>query len=122
MQFGSEDSVTVQFENAEYQLVSISDIPTATILATCRHEFGVRWEKRFVEDPVEVLILTGHRPGRHVKLVLRVLDGNLKTAPMAPLTAENRQKAYDARQARLKSNEATDKVQETQESPSAPLG
>ena len=100
------DLVNVEFENIEYQLVSIEDIPTSTILATCRDEFGDRWEKRFAEDPVEVLILAGHRPGQHVKLVLREADGNLKVVPAAPLTAENRKKAYDARYARLKSRQS----------------
>jgi hypothetical protein len=100
-----KDLVNVEFENSEYQLVSIADIPTSAILATCRDEFGDWWEKRFVEDPVEVLILAGHRPGQHVKLVLRQTDGSLKVVPAAPLTAENRKQAYDARSARLKMRE-----------------
>ena len=65
------DAATVQFDGQAYELVSIDDIPTKAILAVAKQSYGNLWEKRFVEDIVEVLEQVGRRPEENVKLVLR---------------------------------------------------
>ncbi|HEX4143047.1 MAG TPA: M56 family metallopeptidase [Pirellulales bacterium] len=95
-----EDEAEVEFDGQRYQLVSIDDLPTKEILDSARKQFGKLWEKRFVEDLVEVMDAMGHRPGDSVKLVLRdPRSSAVKTVERAPMTAENRQKVYIARYA-----------------------
>ena len=90
------DSVEVMFDNKTYELVSIDGLPTPKILQSARTQFGGLWEKRFVEDIVEVLGGMGHAPGDAVELVLRdPKSGALRKVERAPLTAENRRKVYE---------------------------
>jgi hypothetical protein len=92
------DAATVQFDGQTYELVSIDDVPTKAILAVAKKSYGNLWEKRFVEDIVEVLEQLGRRPEKTVKLVLRdAQSGAIKTVDRAPLTAENRRQVYAAR-------------------------
>jgi hypothetical protein len=98
------DRVHVEFEGKKYELVSINGQPTPGIRATSRAEFGDRWEKRFVQDLVEVLMRMGHAPDYVVSLELRDANGPVRTVPHVALTHENRQKAYDTRYAQLGAN------------------
>ena len=92
------DAATVQFDGQTYELVSIDDVATKAILALAKKSYGNLWEKRFVEDIVEVLERLGRRPEKTVKLLLRdPQSGALKTVDRAPLTAENRRRVYAAR-------------------------
>lgn len=93
-----EDAADVELEGVFYKLVSINDVSTADLLdAACKH-YGELWQKRFIEDLVEVMEQVGPRPGDTVKLVLRDLStGQDKVIDKAPMTSANRQKAYMAR-------------------------
>jgi len=94
----SGDEAEVEFDGQRYQLLSIDDLPTKEILDGARKHYADHWEKRFVEDLVEVMDAMGHRPGATVKLVLRDLrSGAFTTFDRAPMTAENREKVYIAR-------------------------
>jgi hypothetical protein len=85
----------VRFEGQKYELISIDDLSTASILEASRQQSGDLWEKSFVEDIVEVLEGMGHRPEPTVKLVLRDLDtGKVITVEQAPMTQENRRMVY----------------------------
>jgi len=89
------DNVQVRFDGTNYELLSIDDLPTAKILQASRKQFGELWEKRFVEDIVEVLTGMGHPPGDNVKLALRdPQTAKTRTVERAPLTHENRRKVY----------------------------
>lgn len=94
-----DDGVEVEYEGSTYHLVSINDVPTDVILNSSRTHFGSQWERRFVEDLVEVLAAMGVPPETTVKVVLRNESGQTKSV-RAPMTSENRQlvhKAYNAR-------------------------
>jgi hypothetical protein len=89
------DNVQVEFDGTNYELLSIDGLPTAKILQASRKQYGERWEKRFVEDIVEVLTGMGHPPGDNVKLALRdPQTAKTRTVERAPLTRENRSKVY----------------------------
>jgi hypothetical protein len=76
-------------------LLAIDDLSTAEILKSSRKQFGERWEKRFVEDIVEVLAGMDNPPGENVKLSLRDPGTEeTRTVDSAPLTSENRMKVY----------------------------
>lgn len=91
----------VKFDGQFYELVSIDGILTARLLAAARNQFGDLWEKRFVEDLVEVMDGLGSRPGPTVTLVLLDLEDNVMlTVKQAPMTAENRLAVYLARHAK----------------------
>lgn len=89
------DKVKVEYDGKSYELLSIDDFPTADILKFSRKQFGERWEKRFVEDIVEVLAGMGKPPGTNVKLSLRdPKTAKTRTVDRAPLTSENRTQVY----------------------------
>jgi beta-lactamase regulating signal transducer with metallopeptidase domain len=89
------DAADVEFEGKQYELVSIDGLTTKELLDGARKKYGTRWEKRFVEDLVEVMDGMGHRPAATVKLVLRdPASSEAKTVERAPMTAENRAKVY----------------------------
>jgi tRNA A-37 threonylcarbamoyl transferase component Bud32 len=94
------DNVKVRFEGQEYELVSINDLTSKQILDYCRREFADRWEMRFAEDLVEVLVGMG-RPmasDQTVKLELRAAgDGRALTVERALMTHENRHLVQNGR-------------------------
>jgi serine/threonine-protein kinase len=95
-----DDVVLVRIgdEQRMLHLVSIDEVPAEDILAASRNRYDELWEKRFVEDIVEVLESMGNPPGETVKLVLRDPEsGATRTIDDAPMTLENRQKMYVAR-------------------------
>lgn len=92
-------SAIVRFQDREWDLVSINDLTVSALLDVCRREFGNSWQRRFIEDLVEVL----HRAGRPmagdqtVKLVLKERPaGQLATIERAPMTRENRTAVHRA--------------------------
>ena len=90
-----EDKVRVEYGGKDYELLSIDDLPTAKILQSSRKQFGGLWEKRFVEDIVEVLTGMGNPPGANVKLsLLDPQTAETRTVDRAPLTHENRRRVY----------------------------
>lgn len=95
-----DDSVLVRMDDEErlLQLVSIDEIPAGEIIATSRSTYRDSWEKRFVEDLVEVLAGMEHRTGETVALLLRDPDsGETRLIDEAPMTRDNRRKVYAAR-------------------------
>lgn len=88
-----DDEVRVEYEGKLYFLVSLDGFRTHEILASARRQFEEEWERRFVEDLVEVLEGMGHSPQDHVELVLREADGTRRTIDRAAMTHENRQSA-----------------------------
>lgn len=95
-----DDSVLVRIADEErmLQLVSIDDIPAGEVIATSRSTYRDSWERRFVEDLVEVLAGMGHQTGETVALLLRDPDsGETRLIDDAAMTRENRRKVYAAR-------------------------
>src|SRR5688572_27892322 len=50
-----QDEPEVNVDGEWFKIVSLNGLPTADILAFSRKTYGVRWQKRFEEDLVEVL-------------------------------------------------------------------
>ncbi|MFB3065820.1 MAG: hypothetical protein ACE10D_04820, partial [Planctomycetota bacterium] len=89
----------IQVQGKWHRLRSLDGIEAEAIVVFCKKTYGDRWQKRFVEDLVEVLSRMGHKPGETVKLVLADVDGGKEvTLPKAPMTEENRKAARNARQ------------------------
>jgi len=98
----NENRVRVRFDGEMYQLVSIEGIATKEILNASRRQFGDLWEKRFVEDLVEVLEGLGRDVGKTVALELARADGEVITIENAPVTEANRRAIYLARHRRAR--------------------
>lgn len=97
----TNDQVLVEFKGEVSEWLAIDDILVTNIVASAKEQFGRRWEKRIVEDIVEVLWGMGHSPGQTVKLRLRDPEtGEETVVDSAPLTYENRRIVYAARRAR----------------------
>jgi hypothetical protein len=90
----------VQVDGTWYELVAIDDQPFANIVEFAKKKYGdAMVQKRIDEDLVEVLTATRHKPGEAVKLQLRSLDtGAVITREKVPMTKENRERIFDARQ------------------------
>jgi hypothetical protein len=83
------------------RLVALDGVPAAEIVKTCHERYGDLWEKRFVEDLVEVLAGMGHEPHETVTLaVVREGSSEPETWKDVPMTSENRWAAWKARNAR----------------------
>ena len=94
--------VEVKFRGKMYILLSIDDLPTKDILDSSRKQFGELWEKRFVEDLVEVLESLGHKPGKTVKLRLAdIITDEVTTVDDALMSQENRRSVYIAHNRRV---------------------
>jgi len=99
--FKNEDRIVVEYQEKQYELVSIDDLTTKTILDSARKQFKTLWRKRFAEDLVEVMEGAGKPSGKTVKLVLRNLkSGKTSTIFKAPMTYKNRVAVYRAVNAR----------------------
>ena len=102
----------VQVEGAWYELVSIDGTPVEEIVRFCRERYsrtsrlqGAEWRKRFEEDLVEVLHRMERPPdGRHVDLVVGDDSGAEVRLERVEMTAENRQRIWQA--ARLRAGDA----------------
>jgi hypothetical protein len=90
------DTAVVEFRGARYQLVSINQASTRSILRSARHRYGHLGEKRFIEDLPEVLAGMGFARKETVSLVLCDSTGKTVHVADAPMTAENRNRLYQA--------------------------
>lgn len=90
----------VQFDNEWYTLEKLDTHTTKEILDFCKQHFGVKWQKRFSEDLIEVLNEMGIQPNVKVKLLLN--DGKQQKNVIGTFTLENRQKIWDYNKAETK--------------------
>jgi CubicO group peptidase (beta-lactamase class C family) len=77
-------------------LESIDGVAAAEIVKFCRDEYDDKWQKRFGEDLVEVLMRMGHAPGDAVTLVVRAGEGEGRTLADVPMTRANRDAVWEA--------------------------
>ncbi len=106
-----ESQPEVQIGDAWFKLISMDDVPTSEIVAFCQRTYGDKWQKRFEEDLVEVLMIMGHAPGDEVTLVVESLtSGESETLRDVPMTRANRQAIREAAQARQRAEQAPDEV------------
>ena len=95
------DSVSVEYQQQQYQLVSVSGYSTRTLLEQSRHHFGSRsdqWQKGFAEDLSKLLREMGTPAGDDVSLELKDLQSNrLVSIAHAPMTKDNRQEVWHRR-------------------------
>lgn len=88
----NDDRVMVEFNESQYELVSINEASTEEILRSAKHAFGWSGVKRFVEDLPQVLGAMGMPDEDYVDLVLKDSEGQLLHFAEAPMTVENRYK------------------------------
>lgn len=98
-----EDSATVTYNGVALQLVSLNGLPIKQILDYCKKTYGGRWEKRFAEDLVEVLVGMGQEVGTTCSLVLEDATGKVIKVANARMTRELRQAVWRARQGQPRS-------------------
>ncbi|MCB1088052.1 MAG: hypothetical protein KDM63_13460 [Verrucomicrobiae bacterium] len=93
------ETVRVEYDGKEYELVAIEQVPTADLIAAAKKRFGQRWEKRLREDIAEVLDAAGIPSSHRVDLSLRnPASGTVEKIPQAEMTRENRNRSYRARE------------------------
>jgi RNA polymerase sigma factor (sigma-70 family) len=91
------DGIRVELEGAWYQLLRFQDIPTDRLISFAKERYGARWNKRIAEDPAELLVDIGARPGPTVDLQLEDLaTGRTAERRAVPMTRENRRRLKDA--------------------------
>ena len=78
----------VQFNNKWYTLEKLDIYTTKELLDFCKQEFGVKWQKRFSEDLVEVLTEMGSHPDEKVKLLFSL--GKQQKNAIGIYTLDNR--------------------------------
>ena len=85
----------------QYELVSVDEFSTRTLLEQARHHFGSppqQWQKGFAEDLPWILERMGMPAGDFVSLVLKDTTTNiLVTIGRAPMTKDNRQEVWHRR-------------------------
>jgi len=73
------------------ELVSLDGIAADKIVAFCKATYDDKWQKRFAEDLVEVLVRMGHEPADRVRLEVRKPGtSEIRTIDDVEMTAENR--------------------------------
>ncbi len=83
----------VQFNTKWYTLEKLDVYTTKELLDFCKQEFGIKWQKRFSEDLVEVLTKIGSPPNEKVKLLLS--SGKQQQNAVGTYTLENRNKVIE---------------------------
>ncbi len=94
----------VEIEGIWYRLLAINTLSSKQIISFCKEEYSNKWQKRFAEDLVEVLIAMKEKPDVKVQLKLEK-DGSVKNV-MGEMTYANRQevaKKHRALMNRIKS-------------------
>ena len=82
----------IQLGGDWFVLKSINNLPVTKIIAFAKKKYGGRWQKRFDEDLVQVLIEMNHAPKKTVSLVVSYLKtGTERTLNSVPMTEKNRQ-------------------------------
>ena len=97
VRFG-KDSVLIEVEGDWYRWKAIDAVKTHELIAFAKKTYRGRWQKRIVEDLVEVLAKMGHKTGKTVKLTLVSMTNIPVVLPAVPMTKENRSRAKDARE------------------------
>ena len=85
--------VFVKYDGAEYELAAVDGLSTPTLLNFCRRQYKDKWQKRFTEDLVVVLIQMGHplKADHTVSLALIApKSGENKTVERAEMNEKNR--------------------------------
>ena len=91
----------VQVGNEWFRLISLDGIEASEIIEFCHREYDEKWQKRFEEDLVEVLIRMGHLPEDTVQLtVRRIGETGTRTLENVEMTHENRSAIRDAAKAK----------------------
>jgi RNA polymerase sigma factor (sigma-70 family) len=88
------EKVYVKYNGAEYELGAIDGFSTPTLLDFCRRQYKDKWQKRFTEDLVVVLIQMGHPLNANHTVSLALIDpksGENKMVERAIMTEKNRQ-------------------------------
>ena len=88
-----DQGLEVQVDDQWWRLRSIEGVETSELFAHAKRAFGSRWEKRIVEDIVEVLVEAGVRPTRRVDLELENLDREQRVSKNVEMTRDNRERA-----------------------------
>jgi hypothetical protein len=87
----------VEVDGTFYELVSLNDLATSTLVEFCKRTYGASYQKRFSEDLVEVLLRMRHPAYFRVDLVLRELGSeNLLSRPGVTMTEDKRNKVWQA--------------------------
>ena len=82
----------VQFENEWYHFEKLEHLSKKELLDFCKKEFGKKWQKRFTEDLVEVLI-SGFNFKPNTEVVLQLSKAGVSKKYMGTFTLENRQRS-----------------------------
>jgi hypothetical protein len=97
----NDDAPQIHVAGTWYDWLALDDIETTKIVEYTKKNYR-EWEvkRRIGEDLVEVLTKMGHPPGPTVTLKVRNLDTKeITELKDVPMTHENRQKVWHARQA-----------------------
>ncbi|REJ82158.1 MAG: hypothetical protein DWQ36_21565 [Acidobacteria bacterium] len=88
----------VRLDGEWYELRAIDSVETSRIVGFARQRYAGLWQKRFVEDLVEVLSEMGHPPGRRVDLEVAEVDGGaVRTLHGVRMTAAKRRSLWEQR-------------------------
>lgn len=90
-----DDGLEVEVDGEWWRLGSIQGVSAADLMEHSQRAFGSRWQKRIVEDIVEVLEAAGASPSREVELVLVDLETGDSVTHRSALTHEKRRRAKD---------------------------
>jgi len=78
----------VQFENEWYHFEKLDTFGKEELLDFCKERFGSRWQKRFSEDLVEVLLGMGYQP--QIEVTLQLSKEGVSNTYTGTFTLENR--------------------------------
>jgi CubicO group peptidase (beta-lactamase class C family) len=97
----NESQPEVQLDGEWFKLESLDEFPAAEIVTFSQRTYGNKWQKRFEEDLVEVLVGMGHEPKDTVQLVVSPLGSSMtRTLEGVPMTEANRRAIFKAARAR----------------------
>jgi len=92
------DQPIVKIEGEWFKLVSLDGIAVEKILTFSKRTYNDKWQKRFSEDLVEVLVGMNHKPKNTVELVVQPLESTVsQTLKNVAMTQENRKAIRDSR-------------------------
>lgn len=100
-----KEQPVVQFDNEWYHLEKLDGFNKNELLDFCKKQFGLKWQKRFSEDLVEVLRGLGHQP--NIKVVLQLSKDGVVNTYTGTFTIENRNRTVLYNRTVEKSNSIT---------------
>ena len=92
------DTPQVRVAGTWYELDAIDDLPVDQIVAFSKSRDVSAWQKHFEEDLVELMTQMNHQPGRRVTLLVKELTTGQTQALDVPMTEENRDALWNARE------------------------